>query len=227
LRMRGLTRSLALVREPDRLVAASVLECGFVAMQGAGAVTERLIPLHGNDVALRVDSDEAMNAAALAIVLDAPRAEVWSQVTVGREEAFSDLDLWLMATLPGFCLLTASQDAVDAGLVNPTWRIATPATVQGRSLAYRSKPCAIDEQRTLFEHGAYGHGIHGADLARQLVQQIRVWNQQHRQGPGADIAVYPAGTSDDKLPETRALVIDKKHTRVVISWSRAPQAPQP
>jgi hypothetical protein len=58
--------------------------------------------------------------------------------------------------LPRFCLLTASQDAVDAGLVNPAWRIATPATVEGRSLAYRSKPCAIDEQRTVFEHGAYG-----------------------------------------------------------------------
>jgi protein-L-isoaspartate(D-aspartate) O-methyltransferase len=218
LRMRGITRSLALVREQDHLTATSVLECGFVAMQGAGAVTERRIPLHGNDVALRVDSDLDVNAAAMAIVLDGPRAQVWSQVTVGRAEAFSDLDMWLMATLPGFCLITATRDAVDAGLVNPSWHLATPAMVQGRSLAYRSRPQAVDERRTVFEHGAYGHGPDGQALAEQLVEHIRVWHRQHRARPGARVTVYPANTRDERLPHASALVIDKRHTRVVTSW---------
>lgn len=218
LRIRGITRALTLVRERDRLSATSVLECGFIPMRGAGSVSERLISLHGNDVKLRIDSDLDVNAAAMAIVLDAPRTEVWSQVTAGRGEPFSDLDLWLMATLPGFSLLTASQDAVDAGLVNPTRRIATPASVQGRSFAYRIKPQPVDQQQTMFEHGAHGHGPYGDALAKQLVEQIRIWDQQHRTGPGAHIAVYPAGTSDDELPQSRTLVIDKKHTRVVVSW---------
>ncbi|MEH1128359.1 methyltransferase, FxLD system [Micromonospora sp. CPCC 206061] len=218
LRMRGITRSLALVPEQDQLTASSVLECGFVAMQGAGAVDERRIALHGKDVALRVDSDLEVNAAAMATALDGPRAEVWSQVTVGRGEAFSDLDLWLMATLTGFCLLTATRDAVDAGLVTPTWHLSTPAMVQGRSLAYRSRPQPVDQQRTIFEHGAYGHGPDGEALAQQLVEQIRVWDRQHRAGAGARVTVFPAATPDDRLPTSRALVINKRHTRVVISW---------
>jgi hypothetical protein len=46
-----------------------------------------------------------------------------------RGRIFSDLDLWL-ARLPGFCLLTATQDAVDRRLVSPTSPMTTPALAE-------------------------------------------------------------------------------------------------
>lgn len=218
LRMCGITRSVALVRDGARLASTSVQECGFVPMQGAGAVVERLLPVHGTDVFLRFDRRPTVEADRLTAALQGPRAEAWSQVTVGPSEPFSDLDLWLMATLPGFCLLTASQDAVDAGVVNPTWRVATPTATRNGSLAYRAKPRPVDQARTRFEFGAYGHGPQGEALTERLVEQIRVWDDAHRAGPGASIDVYPAGTPNEKLPQACALVLDKRHTRMVISW---------
>ncbi|MGH4018216.1 MAG: hypothetical protein ACRDT0_03015 [Pseudonocardiaceae bacterium] len=44
LRVRGLTRSLELERDGDHLVSRSAEICGFVAMQGAGAHREQLLP---------------------------------------------------------------------------------------------------------------------------------------------------------------------------------------
>lgn len=53
--MRGLTRSLALERDGNRLVSRSAMVCGFVKMQGAGAYEERLLPLRGTEIGLRFD----------------------------------------------------------------------------------------------------------------------------------------------------------------------------
>jgi len=55
LRMRGLTRSLALDRDGDHLVSRSAMICGFVKMQGAGTHQERVLPLRGTQIGLRFD----------------------------------------------------------------------------------------------------------------------------------------------------------------------------
>lgn len=56
LRMRGLTRSVAFVREGDHLVSESARVCGFVAMQGDGAHQEQLLLVSGTDeIGLRFD----------------------------------------------------------------------------------------------------------------------------------------------------------------------------
>jgi protein-L-isoaspartate(D-aspartate) O-methyltransferase len=50
-----------------------------------------------------------------------------------------------------------------------------------------------------------------------MAEQVRVWDRDHRGGPGPRIAAYPAGTPDEQLPDGR--VIDKRHIRLTISWS--------
>ncbi|MGH8386158.1 MAG: hypothetical protein ACRESJ_11765, partial [Pseudomonas sp.] len=67
-----------------------------------------------------------------------------------------------------------------------------------------------------FETGVYAHGPQAEALAEQYVELIRTWDRDHRSGPGARIEVYPAATPDADLPPGR--VIDKKHTRVLITW---------
>jgi len=59
LRMNGVTRSIAFVRQGDHLVSTSAEVCGFVPMQGAGAHPERGLPLldaEGRTVELRFDT---------------------------------------------------------------------------------------------------------------------------------------------------------------------------
>ncbi|MGH3621613.1 MAG: methyltransferase, FxLD system, partial [Sciscionella sp.] len=148
LRLRGLTRSVAFARDAGRLVSKSYQLCGFVPMQGAGANAERLILLHGDEVGLRVDGDQQVDADALRDALAAARVEHSSGVEVGGFEPFDDLDLWLATALDDFGLLVAKDAALDAGLSphplgwapRPPWRAVVPSPTALRRRRRRTAP---------------------------------------------------------------------------------------
>ncbi len=216
LRMRGLTRSVVFERDGDHLVSRGYHLCGFVPMQGVGAHTERLVALDGDEVGLRVDDIQPVEADHLRHALFAPRVERWSGVVFDQ---VAELDLWLGTAVPVFGILAAKDGPIDRGLVarsaNPrSANRGVPTALSAGSFAYRTKRSI--EGTTDFETGVYAHGPEAEDLAEQYVKLLRTWDREHRRGPGARIEVYPAATPDADLPPGR--VIDKKHTRVVISW---------
>ena len=222
LRMRGLTRSITFIREADHLVSRSAKICGFVTMQGAGAHRERLLLLRGEEIGLRFDEELSADPDALNGALDTPRSEVWTGVTIGRSVPFDTLQMWLATALDGFCLLSVDPK-LDTGLVAPQNRMACPAVVEGGSFAYlalrKINEDAEIPDRTTFEFGAHGFGPAGAALAEELAAQIRVWDRDHRTGPGPRVTAHPVGTANGRLPEGR--VIPKRHVRIVISWPPA------
>jgi protein-L-isoaspartate(D-aspartate) O-methyltransferase len=57
-------------------------------------------------------------------------------------------------------------------------------------------------------------------LAQSVAASLQDWDRRYRHGPGPVIGVYPAGTPDDQLPAGR--VVDKKHSRITISWPEPP-----
>jgi protein-L-isoaspartate(D-aspartate) O-methyltransferase len=222
LRMRGLTRSITFVRAADHLVSRSAKICGFVTMQGAGAHRERLLLLRGEEIGLRFDEELSADPEALNGALDTPRVEEWTGVTIGRSVPFDTLQMWLATALDGFCLLSLDPK-LDTGLVAPQNRMACPAVVEGGSFAYlalrKINDDPEDPDRTTFEFGTHAFGPDAAALAEAMAEQIRVWDRDHRAGPGPRITVHPAATADERLPEGR--VITKRHVRVVISWPPA------
>lgn len=211
LRLRGLTRSVVFERDGGHLVSRGHHLCGFVPMQGAGAHTERLVPLDGDEVGLLVDGEQALDVDGLREALFQPRVERWSGVDFDH---IDDLDLWLGTASPVFGRLAAQPGPIDRGLVARSASQGAPTAVRGASFAYRTKRLLPATNR--FETGVYAHGREAAALADQYVGFLRIWDLDHRGGPGARIEVYPATTPDAELPPGR--VIDKKHTRVVISW---------
>ncbi|MBO4273800.1 methyltransferase, FxLD system [Microbispora triticiradicis] len=216
-RTNGITRSWVLAHKDGTLESRGHQTCGFVPMQGAGAHRGTDIPLLDESaVGLWLDEQDTIEATALSGVLDLPRAEVWTGVTVDAGVRFSDQDLWLAATLPGFCLITASQEALDTGIVVLPWRYGTPAFVDGPNLAYRAKPRPV-RGREVYEFGAFAHGPQAEQAARLLADQIIAWDQAGR--PAPRLSVYSAGTSDGDLPD--GYVLDKRHSRLVISWPTA------
>jgi protein-L-isoaspartate(D-aspartate) O-methyltransferase len=215
LRMLGLTRTVAFEQQDGGLASLDHEMCGFVPVQGASARPERLVRLHGEDVGLRIDDDLRVDAGGLRESLLQPRTEAWSGVRFGRMEPFDGLYLWLATCLPGFCLLTRAQTATARHLADPSSPKGAPALTAGPSLAYHTFR-ETDPDTGTFEFGAYAHGPDGAALAGQMCEQIRVWDRDHRHGPAARIGVYPAGSPDERLPPGR--VIDKRHSRVTISW---------
>ncbi|GAA1001497.1 hypothetical protein GCM10009555_106250 [Acrocarpospora macrocephala] len=216
LRTMGMTRSWALEREDGVLLSRGHLMCGFVPIQGAGASRGSGIPLREDDqVGLWLDEGQLLDGASLDGVLALPRAEAWSGVTTDPKVPYDDQDLWLGTALPGFCLLTAQQEAIDNGVVELTWRYGTPAFVDGENVAYRAKSRQVGAG--VHEFGAYAHGP-SADMAAELMaEQIRAWDRAGR--PSPRLSVHQTGTPDADLPG--GFVLDKRHTRLVISWPMA------
>lgn len=220
LRMRGLTRSITFEREADHLVSRSVEVCGFVRMQGAGAHPERLLLLRGEEVGLRFDDAPPADPGPLGGALATGRSEAWSGVTIGRSVSLETLHLWLATTLPGFCLIAVDSQH-NTGRVAPVHPMGTPTTVDGGSFAYLAVRPAADG---VVELGAHAFGPEADALAEAFADQVRIWDRDHRLGPGPRVVAYPAGTPDQRLPH--GLVVDKSHVRIVISWpSGDPSAP--
>jgi protein-L-isoaspartate(D-aspartate) O-methyltransferase len=97
--------------------------------------------------------------------------------------------------------------------------MGTPALASGGSLAYRAQMRPVDDDRTVFEFGAYGHGPRGAELAERLAGHIRTWDRDHRTGPGPVLTVHPAGTPAGDLPG--GYVLNRRHSTIVLSWPEA------
>jgi protein-L-isoaspartate(D-aspartate) O-methyltransferase len=210
LRMRGLTRSIAFDRVEDHLISRSAMVCGFVKVQGAGAHEELLLLLRGTDVGLRFDDSGPVDPHELDGVLGTARADVWAGVTVGRMESFETLQFWLATSLPGFCLLAVDADHAD-GLVEPGNRWFNLATVWGDSFAYLVSRPTQDGA----ELGAHAFGPHASATAEALAEQVQAWDRDQRNESGPTFAVWPKGTPDEQLD---GLVIDKRHSRITISW---------
>ena len=133
----------------------------------------------------------------------------------GGMEPFDGLFLWLATCLSDFCLLTRARTDVARNLVDPASPIGTPTLLGGRSLAYLTFR-EVDPDTSTYEFGCYAHGPDAERLAEAMSEQVRLWDRDHRGGPAARIAVYPAGTPHDQIPQGR--VIEKRHTNVTISW---------
>jgi protein-L-isoaspartate(D-aspartate) O-methyltransferase len=213
LRLRGLRRAVCLVRHGAGLVSVKHIMAGFVDVQGAGARPEPLIPLHAENVTLRLDDDLAVDADGLRMALRQPRMSAWSGVRFGGQEPFDELMLWLATVFDEVALLIHNRSAAARALVDPATPFGTLTVVDGASLAYLAYRRLEDD---VYEFGAHGHGPAGSGLAEAMCEQVRVWDREHRGGPPALITILPAGTPADQLPQGRILA--KRHTMTVISW---------
>src|SRR5262249_2676941 len=217
--MRGLTRSVVFESDGEGLVSGGYELCSFVPMQGVGTPVERVIPLAGDEVSLRIDGDQQVDADRLGMALSQPRMEEWSGVTVSGVGRFDGLHLWLAINLPKFGVLTAQKQAAASSLVAHAWALGMPTAMSEDSFAYLGLR-GVTPGRMTCEFGVYGHGPGAKELTDQVLKHIRSWDGSNLD---ARIEMYPAGTPDGRLPEG-SFVLDKKHRRVIISWpARAPR----
>lgn len=215
LRWRGLTRSVAFARQPERLMSDSVKMCGFLPMIGqdgehTGYVDdEHLIRLFWDD-------DQAIDPSALRTAVSRPGTAVWTEASVGPVESFDGVWLRLSATEPTTCRLTVKSAAITAGLRRPAAPALSPALVDGDSIAYLTLERMPVQEGTepRFQLGAAGYGPQGRRLAERLCAQITAWGGDRAAEPV--ISLYPAGTPDYEL--TDGYVIEKPSARMVISY---------
>lgn len=218
LRTFGMTRSWAMRRTGDRLVSHSQRLCGFVSMRGAGAHEVRYVDV-ADGVHLRLDEDQQVNRHAVCDLLSQPATQAWAGVSLPPRTVLADLDLWLVARITDagqqYVVLTAAQEAVDAGVVAPAWRFGTPASLNMDAFCYRSALRWNDDD--MFDLGACAHGPDAATAAGRMVGQMRAWLDAG--SPSPVLHVLPAGTPDGDLPA--GTVLDKRHSRFVLTFTSA------
>lgn len=217
LRLRGMTRSVLLEVAEDRLVSTDYRMAGFVPMQGESAREQPRVPLDDSGVALWIDEEVTLDAAGLQQALQGPRVQRWPGIEFDDPP---NTHLWLATAPPVVGVLTADKAATESGLVAPSAGVGVPALIRDASFAYRTKR-PIENQPGRFEHGVLAHGPHANDVADEYVELLRTFDRDLRGGPGAQITVCDAPTPTRDLPAGR--VIERWHTRVVVSWPEAHQ----
>lgn len=215
LTLRGISRSYAFAQHEGVLYCDNYEICGFVPMQGDGAAALSTAVLADGQVTLRLMPGQHADPAALNAALAQPRTELRTGVRIGPSIPFGEhLDLWLATSMPGFCLLSATPEAVKSGLVSPTWAgFGTPAITDGTSFAYRTW---YKDDSPGAELGVYAHGPRAADLAEQLADHHRTFDRDHNNRGPARITLYPAGTPTSQLPD--GFRFDTRHRCGVVGW---------
>ncbi|MFF3556232.1 methyltransferase, FxLD system [Streptomyces tsukubensis] len=217
LRINGLTRTYGFVQEGDHLLATSAHVCGFVPVQGAGAHLQQTLQLPGDKgVTLHFDEGLPADPSLLDGVLDTDRAETWTGVTVANQEPIGTLQMYLAAHVPTYCSMSIDPD-LATGAIGPTGLGFSMVAIDGANFGYIVVRRNPEKQNA--EFGFHAFGPDGAGFAERLADIVRDWGTSHRTTPGPRIAVYPAGTPDNRITGDR--IIDKQHSRISISWPTA------
>jgi protein-L-isoaspartate(D-aspartate) O-methyltransferase len=215
LRTFGMTRSWALRRTPAGMVSHSQRLCGFVSIQGAGTHQMRYVDV-ADGVHVRLDEDQQIDPDAVSALLTQPPVQAWAGASLPPATVLADLDMWLATRLTAagqqFVILTAQQDAIDAGRISPAWRFGTPAGVHDGTFCYRSALKWSDDR---FDVGALACGPDADTVAERWIEHMVAWLEAG--GPAPVLHVLPAATPDGDLPA--GTVLDKRHSRLVLTFT--------
>ncbi|MGW2695683.1 methyltransferase, FxLD system [Streptomyces sp. NPDC001296] len=201
-----------------------LIVCGFVTMQGEGAwnANRRTVPSTG--VHLAWEDGTPLPVDQLAPALTREPSVAHTHVTVGGQEPFDTLTLYLAGALPGFCRLAVDPDG-DNGVLNPPprhWPGA--AIVRGASLARLATERISDgdDGKGLYEFVVHGYGPHGHLAAQEMAEEVQHWQRNHRAAVCPRITIHPLADTGPMPAAEEPHVFVKKHTRVVIDWPVIP-----
>jgi len=206
-------RTIAFDRHDDHLVSRSTETRGFLAMRGIDAQPEPAVVL-ADGVTLLLDHGRTALHHSLADAVTQPATRTWSGISIRSGQPFQNLDLWLATSCHEFCRIVAQPQAVETDLATPAFRWGGAAVTNDTdSLAYLTiRPGETVGDGSIFELGVRAHGPHRDDLTALLLEQIQLWDKDHRETTPR-IAAYlkPAHV-------TAMTVIDKPHTVLTVTW---------
>lgn len=198
--------------------------CGFVAMQGDGVWSANRRTVPGTGVHLSWEDGAPLPVGQLAPALTREPTVAHTHVTVGGQEPFDVLTLYLAGALPGFCRLAVDPDG-DNGVLNPPpkhWPGA--AIVRGDSLARLATERISDgdDGNGLYEFVIHGYGPYGHLAAKEMAEQVQHWQRNHRAAICPRITVHPLDNNSPTPATGAPHVFVKKHTLVAIDWPTIP-----
>ncbi|MFI6290565.1 methyltransferase domain-containing protein [Nonomuraea sp. NPDC050790] len=205
--LRGVQVSAAFERLPGRWSSVSVVPAGFMRMRGTAAGPERLWQV-AEGLTMFLPRPREVGDVALALSRE-PSAGVATGVRAGMGEVSVGLSLWLAVHDPRWFTLYGGS-----GLLPPA-PVAHGGVRMTAGLAVQDGLAVLDD-----ELAALGFGPRGPELAAALAGHVAAWEAAGRPattGVRVEAQDLPCAAS----PPAGALVIDKRDTRLVVSFEAA------
>ncbi|MFE2353100.1 methyltransferase, FxLD system [Streptomyces parvulus] len=221
-RLKGtVSRSIAYEQRDGRWVSlGSEMNTFMPLRRGIADDDRRVIPL-STDGTVRLQAPVGLNidADALMGVLDQPRTEEWTGMTVRAMESPEWMELFLTCSLPsGLIRMLFPQSAKGTLLTEDPYPSST-AVVDKGAVTYLAR--RLSEKRTpeggkLWEFGVIGHGPGSHELAAKVADAIRTWDREYRSRE-ATFEIQPLDApSIERRPGLFAL--DTPLNRIVVDW---------
>ncbi|WP_405583544.1 methyltransferase, FxLD system [Streptomyces sp. NBC_01190] len=221
-RLKGsVSRSIAYEQHDGRWTSVSSEMNTFMPLRrGIADDDRRVIPLSTDGtVRLQAPAGQLIDAEALAGVLDQPRTEEWTGMTVRAMESPEWMELFVSCSLPsGLIRMLFPADAKGTLLTEDPYPSSTAAVDKGAVtyLARRLSEEKTPEGGKLWEFGVIGHGPGSDELAARVADAIHTWDRDHR---GRE-ATFEIQRLDAPAIEQRPglFAIDTPLNRIVADW---------
>ncbi|MFF6955608.1 methyltransferase, FxLD system [Streptomyces sp. NPDC008317] len=221
-RLKGsVSRSIAYEQHDGRWTSVSSKMNTFMPLRrGIADDDRRVIPLSTDGtVRLQTPAGQPIDADALAGVLDQPRTEEWTGMTVRAMESPEWMELFVSCSLPsGLIRMLFPADAKGTLLTEDPYPSSTAAVDKGAVtyLARRLLKTTTAEGGKLWEFGVIGHGPGSDGLAAQVADAIRTWDREYR-GREASFEIQRLDAPEiEQRPGLFA--IDTPLNRIVAHW---------
>jgi len=234
--LRGIQRSVAFERADGHWTSRSVVACRFMPMRGAGAgpaFTAVLDPVSRLTIMVPEPPSTEPRTELNALV------EGWSPgVAPNRPDrdvavpsrVFDGLSLWLAAHEPRWFVLSENASApttrLDAAPVRLSGTNLTAGILDRASFAVLTTTEPRDNHPERHGLDAVGYGPDGGRLADELLAHVHAWDRAGCPAT-ADLRLnaYPRQAPVPESPDSP--LIEKTHTRLVMSWKEPGRAPRP
>lgn len=221
-RLKGtVSRSIAYEQRDGRWVSlGSEMNTFMPLRRGIADDDRRVIPL-STDGTVRLQAPAGLNidADALTGVIDQPRTEEWTGMTVRAMESPEWMELFLTCSLPsGLIRMLFPQSAKGTLLTEDPYPSSTSVVDKG-AVTYLAR--RLSEKRTpeggkLWEFGVIGHGPGSDELAAKVADAIRTWDREYRSRE-ATFEIQPLDApSIERRPGLFAL--DTPLNRIIVDW---------
>ncbi|MET8011327.1 methyltransferase, FxLD system [Streptomyces sp. NPDC005271] len=221
-RLKGtVSRSIAYEQRDGRWVSlGSEMNTFMPLRRGIADDDRRVIPLSTDGaVRLQAPAGLSIDADALAGVLDQPRTEEWTGMTVRAMESPEWMELFVTCSLPsGLIRMLFSQSAKGTLLTEDPYPSSTAVVDKGAVtyLARRLSKEKTPEGGKLWEFGVVGHGPGSDELAARVADAIRTWDRDYRDRE-ATFEIQPLDAPEiEQRPGLFAL--DTQLNRIVVDW---------
>ncbi|MCX5327824.1 methyltransferase, FxLD system [Streptomyces sp. NBC_00140] len=221
-RLKGsVSRSIAYEQRDDRWTSVSSRMNTFMPLRrGIADDDRRAIPLSTDGtVRLQAPAGQNIDADALVGVLEQPRTEEWTGMTVQAMESAEWMELFVSCSLPsGLIRMLFPKEAKGTLLTEDPYSSSTAAVDQG-AIAYLARRLLDKKTPTggkLWEFGVIGHGPGSNELAAKVAEAICTWDREYRDRE-ATFEIHPL---DVVLIEQRPglFALDTPLNRIVVDW---------